>query len=123
MYSNLGDSTLHKLLKETIKTSAEVRDFRDLRLRDILGDEKYKCGYLPDPYVLEAETLVREVMDRLSFLQPVVKKFPYKGSVNMKVGIYSDEEHDLDKFANQLGFRSWKVAVLIYLALEMEDRK
>lgn len=114
---------MRRLLKETIKTSPEVRDFRDLRLHDIMFDEKYKGGYLPDPFVLEAENLVRKVMDRLSFLRPVVKKFPYKGSVNMKIGIYSDEQHELDEFANRLGFRSWKVAILVYLALEMEDLK
>ena len=114
---------MRRLLKETIKTSPEVRDFRDLRLQDILYDEKYSCGYLPDVFVLEAETIVRDVWDRLSFLQPVVKRWPFTGSVNMKVGIYSDEQHDLEEFAHRLGFRSWKVAVLVYLALEMEDRK
>ena len=112
---------MRRLLKETIRTSREIKDFRDHNLHHSLFDNKKENGHIPDPFVLEAETIVDDVMDRLSFLQPVVKRWPFRGSVHMKVGIYSDDQHDLDEFANRLGFRSWKVAVLVYLALKMED--
>ena len=110
-----------RLLKKTIRTSRVIKEYRDHHLHHKLHDEKHRKGSLPDPFELEAENLVTEIMERLKFLIPVAKKSPFNGCVAMKVGIYSDEQHELDEWANQLGFRSWKVAVLVYYALKLED--
>ena len=100
-----------------------MKGFRDHRLHDLLFDEKHKNGDLPDPIKIEADGLLEDVMERLSFLRPIQKAFPFKGSVRIEVGIYSDDQHDLDRFAHQLGFQSWKVAYLVYYALKMEDER
>ena len=114
---------MRRLLKKDVRTSMEVRGFRDHLLHNLLFDEKHKNGDLPDPFAIEADGLLDDVMKRLSFLRPIQKAFPFNGSVYMRVGIYSDDQHDLDTFAHQLGFRSWTVAYLVYYALKMEDKR
>ena len=111
------------MLQERIKTSRDIKESRDHRLHNLLFDGKRENGHLPDPLAIEADMLLEAVRERLSFLRPIQKAFPFNGSVQMVVGIYSDDQHDLDTFAHQIGFRSWKVAYLVYQALKMEDER
>lgn len=113
---------MRRLLKETIQTSRELKMFREHLIHNALFDEKLRNG-TGDPFELEADQLVSDVMDKLSFLKPAVKRKFGNHSVLMKVGIYSDQEYDLDKFARSLGFRNWKVAVIVYYALLLEESR
>ena len=124
---------MRKVLKATIRTSLEIKEFRDNRLHHALFDEKQRRGEMPDPLDMEAEMLVSDIMDKLSFLKPAIKHSSLygsfygrrcgNGSVEMVVGMYSDQQHDLDEFARSLGFRNWKVAVIVYYALKLEDER
>ena len=114
-----------RLLKATIRTSREIKRFRDNQLHHALYDEKCRDGELPDPLEVEANILVKDIMDRLSFLEPATKhgRLHGNGCVHMDVGMYSDQQHDLDEFARSLGFRNWKVAIIVYYALKLEDER
>ena len=116
---------MRRLLKATIRTSPEIKRFRDTKLHHALFDEKSKSGEMPDPLELEADMLVEDIMRTLSFLEPASKseRLFGNGCVHINVGMYSDQQHDLDEFARSLGFRNWKVAVIVYYAIKLEDER
>ena len=113
---------MKRLLKKTIQTSRELKEFKDHLIHDALFDENFKGG-TSDAFEIEADRLIDDIMTKLSFLKPAVKKRFGNDSVLMRVGIYQDQEYDLDAFARSLGFRNWKVAVIVYYALLMEESK
>ena len=114
---------MRRLLKATIRTTRRIKEFRDHQLHHALFDEKRRNGELPDPLEVEADILVADIMERLSFLEPASKagRLYGNGCVHMAVGMYSDQQHDLDECARSLGFRNWKVALNVYYALKLED--
>lgn len=113
---------MKRLLRRNIQTSPELKSFKDHLIHNALFDEKLNRG-ARDALEIEADRLIEDIMTKLSFLKPAVKKMFGNDSVLMTVGIYQDQEYDLDRFARSLGFRNWKIAVILYYALLMEESK